>query len=266
MSQRFQSRSGEHRPARVVRWRLLAAVVIAMLMVGFAQPAEAAATGTVIPNEGVNFRSGPGTSYKIVGTAKKGAKLKLECYTTGNSQKGIYGSSTIWYRLAKDKYIADAFIYTGSNKPVTGKCGGSKPKPPSTPSIYKKTDDFVAKHKNRAWDYDGYYGAQCVDLFNYFNRDVVRAGFVPVTYAHQLYAKAPASKYQKLGANATPRKGDVAIYNSHVSSYGTGHVAIVLKVVNGSTLQVIDQNWSGPKATIHNIGKRNLTGYLRPKI
>lgn len=266
MSLSTQLRPVAHRPSAALGVRVLAVITATLILLGFAQAAEAAASGTVIPSQGVNLRSGPGTNYKIVGSARKGERLSLSCYSMGNAQTGKYGTSKIWYRMTNGKYVADAYIYTGTNKAVTGKCGTSTPKPPPAPSIYKRTDDFVNKYKNRAWDYDGAYGAQCVDLFNYFNRDVVKAGFIPVSYAYQLYAKAPTSKYQKLGPKATPRKGDVAVYNSGVSRYGTGHVAIVLKVVNGSTLQVIDQNWVGPKATIHNIGKGSLTGYLRPKI
>ena len=125
-------------------------------------------------------------------------------------------------------------------------------------------DSFVRRWTNRYADYDGRYGAQCVDLFNFYNRDVVHAGFAPVTYAYQLYNTYDHSRYTRLSASATPRKGDVAIWNQTSSNPG-GHVAILLSK-SGSTLRVFTQN-PGP-AHIGNLTTTNpgrLLGYLRPR-
>lgn len=124
------------------------------------------------------------------------------------------------------------------------------------------TDAFVDQWNGKYADYDGLYGAQCVDLFNYFNRDVVHARFASVDYAYQLYDTYDTSKYTKLAANATPRKGDVAIWNSNLpGSGGAGHVAIVLSI-SGSTLTIFTQN---PGAShIGTLSTAYLRGYLRP--
>ena len=53
-------------------------------------------------------------------------------------------------------------------------------------------DAFVNRWNGSYADYDGAYGAQCVDLFNYYNRDVVKAPRIAVNYAAQLFGAAPS--------------------------------------------------------------------------
>lgn len=135
-----------------------------------------------------------------------------------------------------------------------------------------KVDAFVNKYNNKYVDYDGAWGAQCVDLFNFYNRDVVGAGWISVNYAYQLYAAAPSGSYEKLNASATPRKGDVAIWASSLPySGGAGHVAVVLSNVDSSTISVFEQNvWLSNEvpnspSIVKNESKAYLIGYLRPK-
>ncbi|GAB2979062.1 CHAP domain-containing protein [Nocardioides montaniterrae] len=142
-------------------------------------------------------------------------------------------------------------------------------------SALESVDAFVSRRNGQFPDYDGQYGSQCVDLFEYYNRDVVGA---PVAWgnAYQLYGAASADYYDKYpaGSGYTPVKGDVAVWNTNsAGSGGNGHVAIVLGVVNSTTLQVFQANSSGTNdagvnnspASIGNHGTANLTGYLHPK-
>lgn len=123
-------------------------------------------------------------------------------------------------------------------------------------------DGFVAQWNGKYADYDGAYGAQCVDLFNFYNRDVVGAPRIGVGTAAQLYGVAPASHYEKLPANAGPRKGDVAVWGSSWPYSSAGHVAIVL-ADQGGNIQVLTQN---PGATkVSSMTKAHLSGYLRPR-
>lgn len=135
--------------------------------------------------------------------------------------------------------------------------------------LSKKVDSFVARHVGKAVDYDGIYGAQCVDLFNFYNRDVVGGGFLSVDFAYQLWTRFPApasNSYIKVGASKPPRKGDVAIYAQPLpGSDGAGHVAIVLGNPGGR-LAVFHQNWPwGSSSHKQQISKAHLLGYLRPK-
>lgn len=124
-------------------------------------------------------------------------------------------------------------------------------------------DGFVSQWNGKSADYDNAYGAQCMDLFNFYNRDVVGAPRVAVATAAQVYGAAPAN-YTRLGASAPAVKGDVAVWGSGLpnGTGGAGHVAIVLADQGGS-LQILTQN---PGAThIASMSKAYLTGYLRPK-
>lgn len=127
-----------------------------------------------------------------------------------------------------------------------------------------KVDEFVARWNGRCADFDGYYGAQCVDVFSYYNRDVVGAARYPVPLAHQIWGSYDTSKYVRVAASSAPRKGDVAIWGTSWGA-GAGHVGIVLADVNGSTMQVLDQNNpTGSCTRVHNVSKSGLLGYLRP--
>ncbi|WP_176451753.1 CHAP domain-containing protein [Enemella dayhoffiae] len=130
-----------------------------------------------------------------------------------------------------------------------------------------EVDAFVAKYQGHYWDYDGAYGAQCVDLFNFYNRDVVKAPFVGgVGIAANLWDRATGS-YDRIPASQNPRKGDVAVWNTSLPfSGGAGHVAIVLENVDGSTIRVIEQNaYPNTITSVRNESKNHLLGYLRPK-
>jgi len=131
-------------------------------------------------------------------------------------------------------------------------------------------DQFSAKYQNGYWDYDGAYGAQCVDLFNFYNRDVVGAPFIQVSYAYQLYSSFPApasTYYDKVPAGSVPSKGDVAVWSTTLpGSGGAGHVAVVMGVVDSTHLLVIEQNSpTGAKTLVENHSTSYLLGYLHPK-
>ncbi|KAK3896787.1 hypothetical protein C8A05DRAFT_39664 [Staphylotrichum tortipilum] len=68
----------------------------------------------------LNCRSGPGTSYKVVKTYKKGADVKITCQTPGPSVNG----DTLWDKTSDGCYVADYYIKTGTSSYVAPKCGG----------------------------------------------------------------------------------------------------------------------------------------------
>lgn len=113
-------------------------------------------------------------------------------------------------------------------------------------------------------DFDGYYGPQCVDLFNFYNRDVVGAPWIgtPVTgYAKDLWYvdnSARNQHYLILPADSAFRPGDVLVYDNN---YG-GHVAIYL-----GNDQVLQQNVNNRRyVTIDPASRHGLLGVLRPKV
>ncbi len=85
--------------------------------------ATSGATGTVsTAGAPLNVRSGPGTTYSIVGTLANGTKVTISCQTTGTTVTGTYGTSNIWNKIGTGRYVPDAYIYTGSDGRVAPNC------------------------------------------------------------------------------------------------------------------------------------------------
>jgi hypothetical protein len=83
-------------------------------------------TGTVkTSGTALNVRSGPGTSYSVVGTQANGSTVTIRCQKTGESISGTYGTSNIWNNIGasgSNKYIPDAYTHTGSDGRVAPDC------------------------------------------------------------------------------------------------------------------------------------------------
>ncbi|CAI7627546.1 hypothetical protein PCG10_002717 [Penicillium crustosum] len=74
-----------------------------------------------ITGDVVNCRSGPGTSYSIIKSYKKGADVAITCQAAGTTVNG----NEIWDKTSDGCYITDYYIRTGSSSYVTKKCSGS---------------------------------------------------------------------------------------------------------------------------------------------
>jgi hypothetical protein len=77
--------------------------------------------GYPITGDGVNCRSGPGTSYSVVKSYKKGADVSITCQASGTDVKG----DSVWDKTADGCYVADYYVKTGSSSYITKKCDGS---------------------------------------------------------------------------------------------------------------------------------------------
>lgn len=129
--------------------------------------------------------------------------------------------------------------------------------------------EFFFKYNTRYLDFDGQFGAQCKDLFNFYNKEVVGA---PRIYGHakDLWTSTTALKYYHRIPNTwtfVPREGDVMVWPAW-SANPYGHVAIVS---HGNLLWFVsfDQNW--PLGTpchfqTHNYTYPRVYGVLRPKV
>ena len=134
-------------------------------------------------------------------------------------------------------------------------------------------EDFVKKYNKKKVDFDGVYGAQCVDLFRQYAKECL--GIPEHTGACQTsggakdlfidYPKMPIEK--KYFYRETKRgmvAGDVLIWDSTPSNK-YGHVAIYLGELNNSLI-VFEQNGitqAGAEITLRS--KKNLLGFLRKK-
>jgi len=128
----------------------------------------------------------------------------------------------------------------------------------SESNVLKWMNDNMGK----ALDYDGAYGTQCVDLANYYLRDVFGISPIaafPVSYAYQMFDYNAPAGFTKISGNSSFKVGDMVIWNKNrFSGDNTGHVGLVYSV-NGSAVVIFDQS-PGGKAVTHNI---NYTGYIR---
>jgi hypothetical protein len=106
-------------------------------------------------------------------------------------------------------------------------------------------------------------GSACVALFNAYSENILGNGFLPVSYARQIFGWAPTSRWTQKSATSTPQKGDVAVWNANVGG-GAGHVAVVLENMSSTTVRVFHQNWNGVAAHKETVSKANIQGYLRP--
>jgi len=106
-----------------------------------------------------------------------------------------------------------------------------------------KFDQWVNKRLGKENDFDGQYGAQCFDLFNFYANElfgVPSSELFDYTYAKELYTNfhgtIMTSKFQKIANTASfiPKEGDVMVWSEQINASGdppAGHVAICMKIM-----------------------------------
>ena len=131
-------------------------------------------------------------------------------------------------------------------------------------------EQFVLKYNGTKVDFDNYAGAQCVDLFRQYNKDVKGHGHTgAVVGAKDLYLNydvLPKEQeyYRKLTKTAKVKEGDVAVWGATTSNK-YGHVAIVIGTI-GDSLVVFEQDgFKQDGAKINVRSTASLLGYLRAK-
>lgn len=129
-------------------------------------------------------------------------------------------------------------------------------------------EDFIKKYNGKKVDFDGAFGAQCVDLFRQYNKDVWgNPRTEAVDGAKDIflnYEKMPLEK-NYLAKKKVPIIGDVVVFDKTEKNQ-FGHVAIVLGSVGVNSLLVFEQDGlkqDGAKINIRD--KVNVLGYLRKK-
>lgn len=108
-------------------------------------------------------------------------------------------------------------------------------------SIVMTLNEFISKYNGKKWDWDGVYGAQCFDLFQFYNRDMFGGGFVSGNGAVDIWSTYPTNIYTKIPNSPTgyPLPGDVMIWGTNYGPWG--HVAIVTKA-NVDNFTCLSQN------------------------
>lgn len=128
--------------------------------------------------------------------------------------------------------------------------------------------NWINSNNNKYHDYDGAYGAQCVDLYAFYTTQFAGGRPNPVGYAPEIYNNYDSSVYNRLSANSRTAMGDVAVFGVGPQT-PYGHVGIVVGDNGDGTLRLLQANatslGSAGNTVISNISKASLYGYLRPR-
>lgn len=127
------------------------------------------------------------------------------------------------------------------------------------------TKDFFNRWMNRKVDYDGYFGAQCVDLYRVYCQFLEIPQSPPVRGAANIWDTYLQDKFDRIPNTLTaiPQEGDIVIWSSKLNGYG--HVAIC-QSGNYWNLTCFGQNWPvGSACHFQKTGYRYVLGWLRLK-
>ncbi len=145
--------------------------------------------------------------------------LTIDCQTTGPSVKGKHGTSRVWDHVpAKHGYVADSYVYTGSDGFVAPECGGKSTATCSAggisnPGTCGQAVSWAKAHITRSY-HSGYYGMCDHIVALAYGRS--HSGHVD---ARQHWASTP-SRYRHSGKSIPA--GGLAFF----SGGSHGHVAI----------------------------------------
>lgn len=152
--------------------------------------------------------------------------------------------------------------------------------------IEKRISSFITNQHGVAYDRDGYYGAQCVDLMHIYIRDVldipypnnITGNAYPIFNNISNYITRNSNtfggvRFDKIIRTSTnfPHTGDIVFWNPLGSNGYAGHVAICIWGGGDSSgFTSIDQNWvnsnptTGSAASIQTHDYIGVAGWLRP--
>jgi hypothetical protein len=136
-----------------------------------------------------------------------------------------------------------------------------------------KISEFFSKYENTRIDFDGYYGSQCVDLFNKYLVEVLDIKnpiqMFPVASAFQIWDYAKNNNLFERIENTpsgVPQEGDIIIFGKD-NVFIHGHVGI-FKSGNEKSFISFDQNYplgNDCSFITHDYLKPKVIGWLRPK-
>ncbi len=130
-----------------------------------------------------------------------------------------------------------------------------------------KFNEFIEKVKAMGGvDTDGYYGKQCMDLYNYYCNNVLGLQNVGAISAKEILNNPNIMNNVERIDNYkefVPEKGDIAV--GDIGKYG--HVCICLGIGDVKSFRSLDQNWKEQQLTEenHNYLDMGKLVFLRPK-
>lgn len=128
-----------------------------------------------------------------------------------------------------------------------------------------KLQDFISKYNGKKIDWDGRYGAQCVDLFRQYVQELGLPQLNGVTGAADFWNDPNLAQHWVKIPNTPagiPQAGDVMIWDKKLNGYG--HIGIFISGDVNSFVS-FDQNW--PVGSLCAKVKHNykyMLGWIRP--
>lgn len=108
------------------RFRRLGALAAASLIVilALAPSAVAVVYGRVDTASGARLRvrSCPYLDCTVIGYRNDGERVPIYCHRRGDWVSGTFGRSNLWDYVGGGGYVADSYVYTGSDGPVAPWC------------------------------------------------------------------------------------------------------------------------------------------------
>ena len=124
--------------------------------------------------------------------------------------------------------------------------------------------EFVDKYEGKYVDWDKYYGAQCVDLYDFYCKEVLGAPIHYVTGAKDIWDNYPKEHFTKIPntPDGIPTPGSVMIWGREYGPWG--HVAIVISA-DVNRFKVLSQNDPVDTPTqIRDYNYNYVLGWLKP--
>lgn len=131
-------------------------------------------------------------------------------------------------------------------------------------------NEFVWKYNGKKVDYDNFSGAQCVDLFRQYSKDVrgIKESLEPCATSggakdlYLDYPKMPKTAKYYMRSTRKPVAGDVAVWGG-TKGNPYGHVAIVLGILNRDLIVFEQDGYRQDGAKVNIRSCDNLLGVLR---
>ncbi len=220
--------------------------VVAVLGFGSVVGATAAAdaaTGRVrTGGDNLVVRSGPGTNYAKVGRISSGARIDIICQTRGTRVSGKYGTSNLWNKIGANRYVSDAFVFTGSDGRVAPLCKSGSTNPAPTSAV---KDDYPYRGATSGVDRWNFYKGQCTSFAAWrvnHNLGLAFHNYYKGVHWGNAQNWDDAARAAGIPVSSRPQVGDIAVRDS-----GTwGHVAYVAKVNADGSFWVEEYNHVRP--------------------
>jgi len=124
---------------------------------------------------------------------------------------------------------------------------------------------FINTWNGKTLDFDGAFGAQCVDLAKKWNQEL---GYSPRYGNGCDWINNAGNDYTRINYSSglVPREGDIVSWSGNSpANVPYGHVAIATGVGNTSSFQTFDQNWGGAYCKLNTHSYQSVQGWIRPK-